>query len=581
MSTLRMIDLLFATWSLIFNQLFIGLAVVLSIVFFLSKAKLFRTLMLKSVTSSTEKMAMAVFFGGVGLLGTYIGVPTDDGFANTRAVGVIVAGLVGGRATGLGAGAIAGFHRYYLGGFSATGSAVATLLEGLIAGMLRHTTPPGKEKWPYALVLGFILEASHMAFLMVVNRPYEQALHFVASIAPPMLLMNPLGIATLIAILENIFREQERIEGSAARLTLQIASNTLTYLRKGLNQQSAEKTAQVIYGKVNNLAAVVVTNRTEVLSFVGIGLDHHTSTILTKSTLDTIATGEYTLAQTRREIGCPRQDCPLGSKIAAPLKDQDEVLGTLVLYKLEENSIKPFEIELIQGLAQLISTQLEVSKGERQTALLAQAEIKALQAQINPHFLFNALNTIVHYCRKQPETARGLLIHLANYYRNNLSVSDNLISLDREIQHVNDYVKIEAARFEGKLQVVYAIPDDCKPLVPPLIVQPIVENAVKHGLYPKSDGGIVTISAQVSGNKIVLVVEDNGVGMQQSQIQEVLKPDPGRQNIGLCNVDSRLKSLYGDEYGLTIESEANVGTRVMITLPREGGISSAESDYRR
>jgi two-component system sensor histidine kinase LytS len=145
----------FLTWERILNQLFIGLAVMMMAIFFLSKEKLFRNIMLRSQTSVHEKIVPSIFFGIVGILGTYIGVPTSDGFANTRAVGVIVAGLIGGRTAGLGAGLIAGVHRYYLGGFSAFGSSIATLLEGLFAGMIRSHLPPGKEKWPYALALGF------------------------------------------------------------------------------------------------------------------------------------------------------------------------------------------------------------------------------------------------------------------------------------------------------------------------------------------------------------------------------------------------------------------------------------------
>lgn len=568
----------FTKWELILSQLLVGLALMLILVFFLSRAKFFRNVMLRSETSSTEKMAMAVFFGLVGILGTYIGVPTNDGFANTRAVGVIAGGIVGGPIAGLSAGLMAGLHRYSLGGFSAFTSALSTILEGLVAGLLKEKFPQGKEKWPYSMGLGFVLESFHMGLLLALDKPFGQALHFVANISPPMLLMNSLGVAALIAILENIIREQEMIEGSAARLTLKIASNTITFLRKGLTPQSAEKTAQIIYDTVNTLAAVALTDRERVLAFVGTGADHHNASITTASTKQTIALGEYTIYQTRKEIGCYNPDCPLGSKIVAPLKDNDQVIGAIAIYKLAENNIRPFEIELIKGLAQLISTQLEVSKSERQAALLSLAEIKALQAQINPHFLFNALNTIVHYCRKQPETARDLLIHLGNYYRNNLAVPDCLISLNAELQHVNDYVKIETARFQGKLDVVYDIADECRCRIPPLILQPIVENAIKHGLYPKKSGGKVIISSKITGSNLAVIVEDDGVGMGESQIRDVLTHYPNRQSIGIGNVNARLKNLYGERYGLLIESELGKGTRVSMTFPLEGDSGNVERD---
>lgn len=571
--------MIFAKWVPILNELFIALSVMLILVFGLSKTAMFRRIVINKGTSLSEKFALAVFFGLSGILGTYMGVSVGDGFANTQAVNVIVAGLVGGKVAGLGAGVIAGLHQYYLDDFSDMGSAIATIVQGLLAGIVGNKLAPGKDKWACALVVGIVLEALHMILLLVINGPFDQGLLFIANTALPMLVINPLGIVALIAILESVFREQELIEGSAARLVLQIASNTITHLRKGLNRESAEKTAQIIFDMVPDLAGVAVTNRTEVLAFTGREAEHHFPEIITRNIQYSLETGESVLAQTHREIGFISPDSPIGSKIVAALKDKDDVIGTIVIFKLEERSITPFEVELINGLAQLISTQLEVSKSEHQSALLALAEIKALQAQINPHFLFNALNTIRYYCRKQPETARELLVHLGKYYRENIVAHDGLVDLATEMKHIRDYVVIETARFQDKLQVIYDVPDECNCLVPPLILQPIVENAIKHGLYPKRDGGTVTILGRLWEDKIVLTIEDNGVGMTPAQISEVLKPDPTRNNIGLSNVYSRLKSLYGEECGFLIESETAKGTRVTITLPVEGEIPDVKNNH--
>ncbi len=571
--------MLFTKWELIFRELFVGLAFLLIMIFLLSRAKFFRSVMLKKDTSAPEKVAIAVFFGVVGILGNYIGVPTDGGLANTRAVGVIAGGLVGGPISGFGAGLIAGLHRYSLGGFSVVPSTLSTILEGLVAGLLKKKFPNGKEQWLYALVFSLILEALRMPLLLVLSRPFEQALHFVSHISLPMLIMNPIGVAAIIAILDSVMRAQEKVEGSAARLTLKIARNTIAFLRKGLTPQSAKKTAQIIYETANSLAAVAITDRDKVLAFVGTGADHHSSLIPTTSTKLSIESGEYTIYHNREEIGCHRHDCPLGSKIVAPLKDNDRVIGTLMIYKLEENDIKPFDIELIEGLALLISTQLEISKSEHQAALLARAEIQSLQAQVNPHFLFNALNTIVYYCRREPETARNLLIHLGNYYRNNLTPPDYLISLDAELQRVNDYVKIETARFQGKLNVIYDIPGECACQVPAFILQPIVENSIKHGLYKKRSGGKVVISGRVVGRNVVVVVEDDGVGMDQEQVRKVLNPDTN--HIGIANVNARLKSFYGENYQLLVESKVGEGTRVTLTFPLRGDVGNDKSDNSR
>jgi two-component system sensor histidine kinase LytS len=277
------------------------------------------------------------------------------------------------------------------------------------------------------------------------------------------------------------------------------------------------------------------------------------------------------VVQEKGGIGCVDPNCPLASKVVVPLTYRSEVVGALVLYKAAENGITPFEVELAIGLGQLASTQIEVSRGELEAALRARAEIKALQAQINPHFLFNAINTIVYYCRKQPETARELLVHLGEFYRKNISGQEEIVDLETEIRHVDSYVRIETARFHGKLRVVYDIPPECGCLLPPLILQPLVENAIRHGIYPKKQGGTVKVSARMAAGNVLLTVEDDGVGMDPGLVSRVLANDPTRKTIGLGNVDGRLRILYGDGAGLKIESAPDRGTRVTITIPGEGG----------
>lgn len=551
------------------KHLFMELAVVLIFVFFFSKAKVFKNIMLKRDTSWPEKVFLIVFFGLIGILGTYNGIPIENTIANTRAVGVIVAGLVAGPTVGLGAGLLAGLHRFSLGGYTVFASSFSTVVEGLLAGIYYDKIRYKKVRWPYALGLALTFEILHMGVLVVMSKPLAQAVRSVEMIGPPMIIINALGVAAFMAILESVYRDQEKREATAAQLALQIANETLPFLRKGLNRYSAEKAAKIIFEMVEGLGAVAITTPKKILAFVGTGSDHHSpeTDIFTQSTAEVLETGEYSVVQTKGEIGCPMENCPLASKVTVPLKENNEVVGSLVLYKLTEQSITPFEIELALGLGQLISTQIEISRGQMQSQLLAEAEIKALQAQINPHFLFNALNTIVYYCRKDPETARDLLIHLGEFYRENLVNPDQLVDLDTELKHVDSYVKIEMARFRGKLQVIYQISPECKCMVPPLILQPIVENAIKHGILPKKEGGIITISSHVSEDKVILTVEDNGVGMELELIKKVLEYNPDRKNIGLSNVDSRLKNLYGSNFGLQIESWPGRGTRVTIPIP--------------
>jgi two-component system sensor histidine kinase LytS len=542
---------MFIQWNYILSHLMFGLSLILGFVFLLTKTRMFRFSILNKQLSRWEKSVYIVFFGLIGILGTYSGFDTTDGTANTRAVGIVVGGLVGGPVIGIGAGLIAGIHRFFVGGITNQASALAAVTEGLLAGLCATRFKELAIRWPYAMILGLVLEMLHMAMLLLLSPSFERAYQLVITISPSMLIIDPLGIATFIAILDSVRAEQEVVEGKAARMALKIARQTLNLLRHGLNKDSATDTAQTIIEYVTSLDAVAVT------------------------------TAEKSLAFVVREAPFPASIMDLSklqAKMVVSLKDNNKVIGNLIFYKSRPNSITPFEVELIEGLAQLISLQIEVSKVEQQAVLRSQAEIKALQAQINPHFLFNALNTISYYCRKQPETARELLLNLGEFYHNNISNLDEWVDLHTEIHHIESYVKIEEARFQGKLRVHYDFPANIHIKVPALIVQPIVENAIKHGLYPKKGGGDISIKAIITGHdKLEIIVADNGVGMSETLIASILCTDANRTSIGLSNVHQRLKAIYGSEYGLKITSCPTQGTTVTIPFPLKGAENESKN----
>ena len=560
-------------WGYISSHLLLGLTFILGFVFLLTKVRIFRSRVLKQKFSLRDKLMLIMVFGAIGIMGTYIGFRTIDGVANTRAVGVILAGLIGGPAVGAGAGCIAGLHRYTLGGITAHSSALSAVGQGLLAGFFCLPLSKVSGRWLYVLPLAFLLEGLHMLFLLVVAAPelYDATWQLVQAISPAMLVTNPAAVAAFMAIFDNARSEQEKVEGKAARLALQIAEKTMIHLRKGLNLKSAEQTVAAILQTVDSLAAVAVVAPEGVLAFAdrkGRNVGHE---LMAPPIQDVLEEGFYAMLQNWREIDHRVPvELALEAVIAAPLKDNDTVIGALVFYKSTRNSITAFEVELIKGLSSLISTQLEVGKGAQQAALRAAAEIKALQAQINPHFLFNALNTIVYYCRQKPEIARDLLLKLAQFYRNNLSRLDDFIDLKTELQHIDAYIQIEAARFSGKLKVEYNIPPGCSVTIPPFILQPIVENAVKHGLYPKKEGGLIVLTGCRCGDRLEITVQDDGVGMDEEMCCRILQETVERKGIGLINVHQRLKAIYGEEYGLKIESEKGKGTSVSLAFPLNG-----------
>jgi two-component system LytT family sensor kinase len=247
-----------------------------------------------------------------------------------------------------------------------------------------------------------------------------------------------------------------------------------------------------------------------------------------------------------------------------PLKEGEDIIGTLKLYYAKENGISYTNEKLAVGLSQIISTQLEISKVGKLKELATKSEIKALQAQINPHFLFNALNTIVSFLRTDPNSARELIVNLSTYLRHNIEEISTFVDISKELQQVKAYVEIEKARFGDKLNVIYDIDEDIQIKIPSLIIQPIVENSIKHGILKGSGYGNVNIQVKrIDENNITIIIQDDGIGIPQNIIDSVYAGTLKENKIGISNVDSRLKYIYGA--GLIIE-RLNIGTRISFML---------------
>ncbi|AOT72677.1 sensor histidine kinase [Geosporobacter ferrireducens] len=555
----------------LFSSLLNRAGIIIILAFLLSKNSLYKKLVLKRDTSLFEKILMSIVFGVFGIIGTYSGIPVNGAIANSRVIGVFVGGWLGGPLVGLLSGIIAGGHRWVIdiGGFTAIACAVSTVVEGLIGGFGSKLVKDVKISWLGALVTGAVSEMVQMIIILGLVQPFQAALGLVRIIWFPMVFVNSIGIAIFVALTQSIFIEQERVGAAQAQLALNIANKTLPYLRTGFNVESVEKTARIIY-EMTNLAAVAITDNEKILAHVGEGNDHHFQgkELMTNLTKEVVQTGEYRIARTAEEIGCYSKTCRLRSVVIVPLLEGKKVVGTLKLYKSDKMGITSMDIQLALGLVQLFSTQIELSKLEYHQKLLANAELKALQAQINPHFLFNALNTIVSFIRTKPENARELIIHLADYFRQNLQFNSEEVDLMEEIKNIESYLAIELARFGDKLQIQYDIPQTIKCVIPSLILQPIVENAVKHGIFNKEEGGIVKISAREKDTWIELTVEDDGVGIDPTRLSNLLNVKDQQDHIGLMNVDRRLKVKYGSDYGLDIISTLGKGTMVRAKVPK-------------
>lgn len=355
--------------------------------------------------------------------------------------------------------------------------------------------------------------------------------------------------------------------------TFQIAHESLPFIRRGFNEESAQKIVEIIQ-KISDVAAVAITDREKVLAFIGAGCEHHPPgmPIVTQATLDVIATGKSNVIKHKSGFNCKRKDCncPLESAVIVPLTCRGHISGTVKLYQTKNGQIPSYVSKLAGGIGQLLSMQMELAELDHQYQLVTEARLDALQAQINPHFLFNTLNTIGMFIRTDPNMARQLLEMLASFFRISLRQNVRENTLKEELDFVNKYLILERARFRDKLHIIRNIDKNLLDYwIPVLSIQPLVENAIRHGITPKEGKGTVQITARRSDQgEVEIIISDDGVGITPEVMPKVLEPGFGSgSGVGLSNVNQRLMILYGDQYGLKISSELGAGTKVMFRIP--------------
>lgn len=558
-------------WEL-FERLALNTSLIVTLAYLVSKTKLFKK-SFQGKANQRDKWLLILIFGSMGIAGTYTGIDIKGALANSRVVGVVAAGLLGGPFIGIGAGLLAGIHRSLLGGFTAFSCGVATTAEGLFAGLVSLKFKRQRLNWKQSLLIGMAAEGLQMLIILLLSRPFVAAWDLVETIGLPMIIMNGIGISIFLGIVQTALEEEEQIGALQAQKALQIANRTLAILRSGLNETTALKVAQIIYEQTD-VAAVALTDKEQILAHVGKASDHHKSgmPIQTRATWQALESGELMLAATREEIGCRESHCPLYAALVVPLRVGETVIGTFKIYREETRGISPVDWQFGAGLGMLFSTQLELAELEVRAQLVAKAELKALQAQINPHFLFNAINTIVSFCRTDSEKARKLLMQLGDFFRKNLQSGEKFVTLKEECEHVRSYLAIEKARFSDRLQVLEEIEEDTLGYrLPGLTLQPLVENAIRHGIYPRKELGIIQISAWLEEENLVIQVQDNGVGIDPEKLERIRQGvhiSTTGLGIGVQNVAQRIHYVYHGLASFSIDSQVGKGTTVTLTIPK-------------
>jgi two-component system, LytTR family, sensor histidine kinase LytS len=371
----------------------------------------------------------------------------------------------------------------------------------------------------------------------------------------------------------------DHLKAVQSQAILDIANESLSFMRQGLTPATAQEVCRMAAREMD-AAAVAITDRETVLGFAGVGEDHHTvgGPIITRATHEALEMNEHRILWTKEEIGCPKADCLLRAAIVVPLEMRGTPVGTLKFYYSSPRQLDETQVTTVEGLARLLSTQLELSELERQTELACRMELKALQSQINPHFLFNTINAIASLIRTDPPRARELLREFATFYRRTLENSEELIPLAQELDYVRRYLAFERARF-GEDRILFAEdvpPRFSKILVPAFVVQPLVENAVQHGIRPAGPLHVKVAARLDDAGHACVTVADDGRGIPAGDLPHVFEPGFGRgMGIALKNVDDRLKGHFGPDSGISIASVEDEGTTVTLTLMLKPG---AEAD---
>jgi two-component system LytT family sensor kinase len=343
--------------------------------------------------------------------------------------------------------------------------------------------------------------------------------------------------------------------------TLNTASRAAPALRAGLDADTAESSVRYLRSMLG-ADAVAITDEERTLAWDGIGADGAS------------AAAEHArsaMANDRSEVLGAHQlsgaVAVLRHAVVAPLRAENRVVGALVAY--ERTRPGAITIRATEEVARFVSGQLELAELDRSRARMAEAEVRALRAQISPHFIYNSLTAIASFVRTDPDRARELLLEFADFTRYSFRRHGEFTTLAEELRSIEQYLLLEKARFGDRLEVALRVAPEVMPVtVPFLCVQPLVENAVRHGLEGRGGAGHVSISAEDVGAECVISVEDDGVGIEPEEVRRTLAGRAGGDHIGLANVDERMRSAFGDRYGVVVETAPGAGTKVVLRVPK-------------
>ncbi|WP_372727521.1 sensor histidine kinase [Nocardioides sp.] len=344
--------------------------------------------------------------------------------------------------------------------------------------------------------------------------------------------------------------------------TLHSASLASPALREGLTATSAERSIRHLHDLLGT-PAVALTDTEGLLAWHGAGQHHQEqAAALARATVERGSTRMFD----RVDLPCTTSGCDVRTAVVSPLVVEERLVGTLQVFATYPSA---WLGRAADEVAQWVSGQLELAELDASRTRLMEAEVRALRAQISPHFIYNSLGAIASFVRTDPDRARDLLLEFADFTRYSFRTHGEFTTLAEELRSVERYLLLEQARFGDRLRLTLSVSPEVLPVVVPfLCIQPLVENAVRHGLESSEGGGHITIVAADRGQECVIEVEDDGAGEEPERVRRALAGDTALDSVGLGNVDSRLRHAFGDDYGLVVETAPGAGTKVIVRVPK-------------
>ncbi|WP_024876916.1 sensor histidine kinase [Saccharomonospora piscinae] len=370
------------------------------------------------------------------------------------------------------------------------------------------------------------------------------------------------GLAALLAVVIRRRNPGGAVEDAVLRAVVLLSGSPME-LEHGLKQNAADKITSRMLALLRCVAVGLTDREGTLLSWDGEANDHY---------VDLVDPVGAAIRKKRHEVvshnkvPCNhRGTCRMRTAVIVPLLIEDEPEAVLIVVGRSRGRRI---VKMSEAVATFIRTQLEAARLQDARQDLHQAEIKALRAQISPHFVYNALNTISALIRTDPEEARELLQDFADFTRYCFRAEGTYTTLSEELRNIDRYLTIEGARYGNRLNVRLKIAPEVQSVVVPfLLIQPLVENAVKHGIANKPGGGTVTVVAQDIGNEAEISIEDDGVGMDPALL-EGMRNSHGSAHIGLAGINRRMFQVYRDRYSLMVETALGAGMKVTMRVPK-------------